>query len=91
MSPVLPVLKNDTVWSVLARFRGRNPAESYSAFAEEIGRENPAVSEAIFRFCEPIEDKADRGHAELCGLLVYSLLKSQGEADRLNHELAGRL
>lgn len=85
MSRVLPRLHRDTTLSVLAKFRGMHPAEALPALRKEIGPENPVVTQMVFHLCEGIEDRNNRGLAELCGLMTYAFLKSQGEADQLNH------
>lgn len=85
----LPFVVADTGFSVAAKFRGLSDAAALAAQLEEIHAENPVVAYYIEEWAThgslAIASFEERRDAQLLGIMVYQLLKSQLDANNLNN------
>jgi len=84
MKPLLPIVDSSIGFS-LAKYVGeKGDVEFIKTELRRIKKENPAIVDFIKKW-------ADLGgcqtHTIFCGILVYKLLRSQAEADRMKEDL----
>lgn len=84
MKPLLPIVEADIGFS-LAKFVGeRGDNDFINLELRRMEKENPTVSSFIKKWAKlggcPM-------HTKFCGILVYKLLRSQAEADRMAEDL----
>jgi hypothetical protein len=84
MKPLLPIVDSNIGFS-LAKYVGeRGDAEFMKAELQKLDKENPAVADFIRKWSSV---GGCQTHTKFCGILVYKLLRSQAEADRMKEEL----
>jgi hypothetical protein len=79
MKPLLPVVNSEIGFS-LAKSVGEQCDKAFiKKEIKKIKKENPTIAE----FVEKWASLGKYTHAAFCGILVYKLLRSQAEADRM--------
>lgn len=84
MDNLLPFVEADIGFS-LAQNVGVDDLEFVANALEEMKKENPYVAKFIEDWVELAED--DELHSMFCGIIVYKMLKSQAEVDRMEQEI----
>lgn len=84
MKPLLPIVDSEVGFSLAKCVGERGDVEFINTELQKITRENPTVANFIKKWsllggCQT--------HTKFCGILVYKLLRSQAEADRMTEEL----
>ncbi len=83
MENLLPFVTNEVGHSVAQSLDQGDDKKNCEVQLKRIKKTNPAVAEFIRRWSKTCKDKIG---AMMCGILVYKLLESQAEADRMNKE-----
>lgn len=84
MKPLLPIVDSDIGFS-LAKYVGeRGDSEFIKIELKRLDNENPAVADFIRKWASL---STCQTHTKFCGILVYKLLRSQAEADRMTQDL----
>lgn len=84
MKPLLPIVDSEVGFS-LAKYVGeKGDAEFIRSELKRIGKENPTIAEFIKKWSSL---GSCQTHTKFCGILVYKLLRSQAEANRMTEEL----
>jgi hypothetical protein len=84
MKPLLPVVDSEVGFSLAKTVGEHGDAEFINSELQIINKENPTVASFIKRWAEL---SGCSTHTTFCGILVYKLLRSQAEADRMTEEL----
>ena len=88
--PLLPKVSCDVGHSIAHYLNRYDSAESDKDVIKKelklIAKENPAVAEFIKRWSVKSGKMKGLVHSALCGILVYRLLRSQAEANRMAAE-----
>jgi len=85
MKSLLPIVRPEVGFSISESLE-LNDSKNIEKGFKEIEKENPIIAEFIHRWSNKIIGDAT-AHSAFCGILVYKLLKSQAEADKMNKEL----
>ena len=80
---LLPIVDADIGQSVAQAIE--NQSEYTEKLLKRISKENPVVAEFIMKWAMLNEDSMEE--TTLCGLIVYRLLESQAEADKMSEEI----
>lgn len=84
MKPLLPIVDVDVGFSLAKSVGERGDSEFINSELLRINKENPAVADFIKKWAKlgtcPI-------HTKFCGIIVYKLLRSQAEANRMHEDL----
>lgn len=83
MEPILPVVDSAVGHSIAQYIGEREDREFLVTELERIFEENPTIAEFIVRW----GNETGSMEAAYCGVIVYYLLRSQAEANRMNEEL----
>lgn len=83
MKDLLPFVTNEVGFSIAADLGDVNCVETWKKELRHIRKVNPGVHEAIVTWSRHSKDKL---HTAIMGVLVYRLLESQAEADRMYKE-----
>lgn len=84
MKPLLPIVAAEVGFS-LAKYVGeRGDSEFIANELKKIDKENPTIAEFIKKWASLGGCKT---HTKFCGILVYKLLRSQAEANRMKEDL----
>lgn len=84
MKTLLPIVDSEVGFS-LAKYVGeKGDAEFIKSELKKISKENPTIAEFIKKWSSLSNCQT---HTKFCGILVYKLLRSQAEADRMNEDL----
>lgn len=83
----LPIVTKETLGSVKRYFDDRE-AHSKKAFGDVIDRmveENPVLLRVLLEYCETFgKDNLEKKKISNCALMVYKLLLSQEESDKMS-------
>ena len=85
MQKYLPVVKKETTYSLIGNLQNADDYEYIEKRLLEIEEVNPLVSKWIKSFSQASKSKLFTAY---CGLMVYELLYSQAEADKMNEEFS---
>lgn len=84
MEQLLPRVKRDITGSIVHSLQEKkSDSKHIKSELEIIKKENPVIAEFISKYSQLSQDKKS---CALSGILVYNMLKSQSEADRMNEE-----
>lgn len=83
MEPLLPVVNSEVGFSIAQYIGNREDREFLVTELERIFTENPTVAEFIVRW----GNETGSMEATYCGVIVYYLLRSQAESNRMDKEL----
>ena len=83
MKNYLPIVKNETTYSLIGNLQNADDVEYIESKLKEIDEVNPLISKWIRTFSKSSKNKLITAY---CGLVVYELLHSQAEADHMNQE-----
>ena len=81
MNKYLPVVKRETTYSLIGNLQNADDFEYIERRLDEIEKVNPIVSKWIKNFSKTSKSRLLTAY---CGLMVYELLYSQAEADKMN-------
>jgi hypothetical protein len=84
MKSLLPVVKEEVGFSIAQYIGSRGDKEFIKKELRKIRKENPAVADFIVKWSK-LDNHAI--HSAFCGILVYQLLRSQAEVDRMEEDL----
>jgi len=84
MKPLLPIVDAEVGFSLAKTVGEAGDSEFMKSELQRINRENPTVANFIKRWSQLSECPT---HTKFCGILVYKLLRSQAEADRMMEDL----
>lgn len=84
MKPLLPIVDAEVGFSLAKTVGEKGDSEFMKSELHRIDRENPTVANFIERWAQLSECPT---HTKFCGILVYKLLRSQAEADRMTEDL----
>lgn len=84
MENYLPLLNAEIAGSMIRNISNNSDIPYLKKQLKELKEINPLVAEWIYKFSVTTKDKIG---AAYCGLMVYKLLNSQAEADKMNEEL----
>lgn len=80
MKSLLPLVKPEIGFS-LARHMGEITDKKFiKEELDKIDKENPVISDFIYKWSKLDKNKT---HTAYCGIIVYNLLKSQAEVNKL--------
>ncbi len=81
----LPVVSGEVGLPIAHALRGQDDDEYAQEELAKINEENPVIVEFLQQFAETTDDSMG---SLFSGILVYKLLRSQAEADRMRQEIA---
>lgn len=84
MKSLLPVVKEEIGYSVAHSIGARYDKEIIKTELAKIRKENPEIVNFIKQWCKLSKCQI---HSAFCGILVYQLLRSQAEVDKMNEDL----
>lgn len=84
MKPLLPIVDAEVGFSLAKHVGEKGDDEFVKLELKRIDKENPTIAGFIKRWAEL---SGCPTHTTFCGILVYKLLRSQAEADRMTEEL----
>jgi hypothetical protein len=84
MKPLLPIVDAEVGFSLAKSVGERGDSEFINSELRHINKENPTVADFIKKWAELGRCSI---HTKFCGILVYKLLRSQAEADRMAEDL----
>lgn len=85
---LLPIVGNETMYNVEHRLSNKTDNEFYRQEIKQIRKENPLIAKFINLWAsDENTPKKARGYIAFCGILVYRMLASQAEADKLEEEI----
>ena len=84
MKPLLPIVKEEIGFSLAHYIGARYDKEFVKTELSKIKKENPEIVSFIKKWSRL--DKCSI-HTAFCGILIYQLLRSQAESDKMNEEL----
>lgn len=84
MNTFLPVVKQEIGGSLERELINKDDLKYIKAQLKRLDVENPTIAYFIRNFAKTTKDKIGVAY---CGLIVYRLLESQAEANRMNAEL----
>jgi hypothetical protein len=84
MKTLLPIVNDDIGFSLAHRFKDSTPKEFWDAELNSLKAENPVVANFILSLAKLSEDPT---RILTCGVMTYSLLRSQAEADLMTKEI----
>lgn len=79
----LPIVKPEIAGSVEREVFDQVDIKYAKAFLKKLDKDNPTIAVWIRQFSKTTKDRMG---AVMCGLMVYRLLESQSEANRMNYE-----
>lgn len=80
----LPFVTNEVGFNVAHGLKNDDKTNIVEGL-EKIKKTNPAIAEFITKWSKQARDLDAKYHSALCGILVYKLLESQAEAEKLNN------
>ena len=83
MDRLLPLVSAEVGFSI-DHSMSEDTSTAIKGGLKSLSEENPVIAEWITRWAKMSKDKC---HVAICGLVVYQLLKSQAEADKMAEEL----
>jgi hypothetical protein len=84
MKPLLPIVDAEVGFSLAKNVGERGDVEFLQSELVRINKENPTVADFIKKWGKLSDCPT---HTKFCGILVYKLLRSQAEADRMTEDL----
>lgn len=84
MKPLLPIVDAEVGFSLAKTVGEKGDSEFVKLELRGINRENPTVANFIKKWAKLSECPT---HTKFCGILVYKLLRSQAEADRMSEDI----
>lgn len=84
MKPLLPIVDAEVGFSLAKTVGEKGDSEFIKSELRRINKENPAVADFIKKWANLSHCPM---HTKFCGILVYKLLRSQAEADRMSEDL----
>jgi hypothetical protein len=85
MKNLLPIVTKEVGYSI-AKDMCHDDEKYVIEEIQKIQDENPVVSNFIMQWMKLNKRKEDRLHVAFLGILVYKMLHSQAEADKMNEE-----
>lgn len=84
MKPLLPIVDSEVGFSLAKHVGEKGDADFIKTELQKMDKENPTVANFIRKWsllggCQT--------HTKFCGILVYKLLRSQAEANRMEEDL----
>lgn len=83
MKDLLPFVTNEVGFSIAASLGNESDPETWKREFRRIKKLNPGVAQFIAGWSRHSKDKL---HTAILGMIVYRLLESQAEADRMYEE-----
>ena len=84
MENLLPFVSSEVGFSIANSLGDEYDAKTWRMEYKKIKKSNPTVAEFIIKWAKAC--KKHRLHTAICGILVYRLLESQAEVDRIDEE-----
>jgi hypothetical protein len=81
----LPIVNAEIGLPIAHALRGQDDDNYVHEELAKINKENPVIVEFLQQFAETTEDEMGSLFA---GILIYKMLRSQAEADRMKQEIA---
>lgn len=82
----LPVVKPEIGGSLERELFDKFDVEYIKAQLARLDNDNPTIARFIRKFSKTTKDRTG---AAMCGVVVYRMLESQAEANRMNAEFGG--
>lgn len=84
MKPLLPIVDSEVGFSLAKTVGEKGDAEFIKTELKRLDKENPTIADFIKKWSQL---GGCQTHTKFCGILVYKLLRSQAEANRMEEEL----
>lgn len=84
MKSLLPMVDSEVGFSLAKTVGEKGDAEFIKTELKRLDKENPTVADFIRKWSLLGDCQT---HTKFCGILVYKLLRSQAEADRMTEDL----
>ncbi len=86
MKPLLPVVNAAIGFPLAESIEKIHDKKQWRKVMKQIEKTNPVIAAFIRSWSKEAGGTNSAVHSAICGILVYKLLESQAEADRMNEE-----
>lgn len=80
----LPLVVADIGCPIAHALRGQDDEEYIQNELDKINKENPVIVEFLRQFAETTDDEVG---SQFAGILIYKMLRSQAEADKMKQDI----
>jgi pyrroloquinoline quinone (PQQ) biosynthesis protein C len=87
MKNLLPLVTKEVGFAI-AKDMCNDDEQYVTEELQKIQEENPVIASFIYKWIKLDKKKEDKIHVAFCAIIIYKMLRSQAEADKMTEEFS---